>query len=129
MVSPAARRWGLAAIVGIGLAAFGVFWLATPACACTPLVRDEQAEAAVGRTARELAIAQERLFARRGRYAIDSSELAEVLLVPPAAVTAEQRAWRLTLERADSTGRTCLIAGGRTTSDSVLPFTLRCAKP
>ena len=126
------RKWALAGIVGAGFAALAVMWIATPACACVPPLTGSAREASIGSAARALAAAQEQLFARRGRYATNVGELADVAL-PPVARLAEARAegprYELILAPADSTGRRCRLSGGRTATDSVLPFQLSCSKP
>ena len=132
MASPATRRWGLAAIVGGGLAALALFWIATPACACVPPLTDSAREPSAGSAARDIAAAQERVFETHGRYAATGAELSTADLppgAPLAGVRADGRTYEVVLEPADSTGRRCTVLGGRTRSDSVLPFRLSCSKP
>src|SRR3982750_663807 len=105
----------LGGLATLGIAAALLLWLAGPVCACPPAL-DGARPPSLGRAFRDLDLAQQRLRITSGRYAAAPGDLPPVGLPAEVRVTslsATDSTYRIQVDSGVTTGRTCVISGGR----------------
>jgi hypothetical protein len=83
----------------------------------------------MGRSMRDLAVAQEAAYDSRGRYAREAAELQPVTLPKATVVSAIITAGETYEIRIDSgvpVARSCVVSGGRSNQDSIGVFSVDC---